>query len=84
MKKRTKESLFAGAFLGSLAVLFFLRFGLSPEYIKVMGFSCILVAVGLIDFETYEIPDAFHVGMVAAFPFDSGGFFFLWFSSGSC
>ena len=61
MKKRTKESLFAGAFLGSLAVLFFLRFGLSPEYIKVMGFSCILVAVGLIDFETYEIPDAFHV-----------------------
>ena len=52
MKKRTKESLFAGAFLGSLAVLFFLRFGLSPEYIKVMGFSCILVAVGLIDFET--------------------------------
>ena len=61
MKKRTKESLFAGAFLGSLAVLFYLRFGLSPEYIKVMGFSCILVVVGLIDFETYEIPDAFHV-----------------------
>lgn len=61
MKKRTKEGVFAAAFLGILSVLFFRRFGLSPEYIKVLGFSCILVAEGLTDFETYEIPDAFHM-----------------------
>ncbi len=46
-------------------VLSFLRFGLSMRTLQVMVLFCILLALSLVDFEIYEIPDRFILaGMI--------------------
>lgn len=44
---------------GAGFVLSFLRFGLSPRTLQAVVLFCILLALSLVDFEIYEIPDRF-------------------------
>lgn len=42
------------------AVMEFRKLGLTAEYVKYLGFSCILMAEALADFDSWEIPDRFQ------------------------
>ena len=44
---------------GAGFVLSFLRFGLSARTLQIVVLFCILLALSLVDFESYEIPDRF-------------------------
>ena len=46
---------------GVFSLILLARYGLSVEFLLFWGFSMILLGVGLVDLETFEIPDGFHV-----------------------
>lgn len=54
----------AGVFMAVWSVALLWRFGVSFSYGYYLGFSFLLLAEGLVDFETYEIPDRFHAAAV--------------------
>lgn len=49
---------------GVYALVLCACYGLSVEFLLFGGFSMILLGVGLVDMETFEIPDMFHVAAV--------------------
>ena len=45
--------------LGFVFTGLFLKYGLSVETLRLSVFSCVLLALSLVDLESYEIPDSF-------------------------
>lgn len=59
--KISPESTIVELFLGVVFVLITLKFDLSFQALRYMGFSVILTGLSIVDLKTYTIPDSFHL-----------------------